>query len=72
MAVDLDELRNMAQDELEVKSNELKRRLLDLRVELSTGKLDKHHRIQEVRRDIARVFTVQSELKNKQTAESKK
>jgi large subunit ribosomal protein L29 len=68
MALDLQELRVMSLVDLDLKVEELKKQLLTLRVQHHTGKLEKNHELQLLKREIARVKTVQSELRN----ESKK
>jgi large subunit ribosomal protein L29 len=51
-------LRDMTNDELQVKVNDLKNELFNLRFQLATGQLDNPSRIKEVKRDIARVKTI--------------
>ncbi len=60
-----EEIRAMAVDEMEEKVSALKRDLLNLRLELKTGKLEKHARIQEIRKSIARLLTIFGEEKRK-------
>ncbi|MGT2865401.1 50S ribosomal protein L29 [Streptococcus fryi] len=57
------ELRGLSQEELAKKENELKKELFDLRFQAATGQLDQTARLNEVKKQIARVKTVQSELK---------
>jgi len=58
------ELRDMSQDELQVKLLSLKKDLFQLRMQHATNQLDNPLRIQVTRRDIARVQTIirQAEL----------
>lgn len=52
------EVRDMTPDELNLKLNNLKEELFNLRFQLATGQLDNHMRIGDVRRNIARVKTI--------------
>jgi large subunit ribosomal protein L29 len=55
------ELRDLGDAELVQKLHEAKEELFNLRFQLATGQLDNYRRLGEVRRDIARVLTVQRE-----------
>ena len=57
------ELRGLSQEELAKKENELKKELFDLRFQASAAQLDQTARLNEVKKQIARVKTVQSEKK---------
>ena len=57
------ELRGLSQEELAKKENELKKELFDLRFHAAAGQLDQTARLNEVKKQIARVKTVQSEKK---------
>lgn len=50
--------REMTNEELKEKLNELKRELFNLRFQLATGQLENPMRIREVKRDIARIKTI--------------
>lgn len=52
------ELRDMTAEELQQQLQELKEELFNLRFQSAIGELDNPLRIREVRRDVARVFTV--------------
>jgi large subunit ribosomal protein L29 len=52
------ELRDLVDDELLAKSRELRGELFNVTVKRSTGQLENTARLQELRRDIARVETV--------------
>ncbi|WDV45416.1 50S ribosomal protein L29 [Clostridiaceae bacterium M8S5] len=52
------ELREMTTQELDLKLNEFKTELFNLRFQLATGQLDNPMRIKAVRKDIARLKTV--------------
>ncbi|MGE5599292.1 MAG: 50S ribosomal protein L29 [Bacteroidota bacterium] len=55
------EVRDLTPEELEKKLNDLKTELFNLRFQLATGQLDNPMRVQDVRRSIARVKTIQRE-----------
>ncbi|SFP88108.1 50S ribosomal protein L29 [Caldicoprobacter faecalis] len=50
--------REMTNEELKEKLNELKSELFNLRFQLATGQLENPMRIREVKRDIARIKTI--------------
>lgn len=52
------ELKALSEQELNTKLVELKKDLFNLRFQLAINQLDNPHRIEEVRRDIARIMTV--------------
>lgn len=52
------ELRNMTADEIRLKIEALKKDLYNLRTEAKAGRVEKPHRISEVRTDIARCETI--------------
>ena len=52
------ELRNMTSEELNVKLKELKEELFNLRFQHAINQLDNPHKIEDVKKDIARVMTV--------------
>ena len=55
------DLRAMSVEELDAKLKELKEELFNLRFQLAINQLENTNRISEVKRDIARVMTVQNE-----------
>jgi large subunit ribosomal protein L29 len=55
------ELRGLADEELETRLREGKEELFNLRFQVATGQLDNNRRLQTVRRDIARIYTVMRE-----------
>lgn len=57
------ELRGLSQEELAKKENELKKELFDLRFQHAAGQLEQTARLNEVKKQIARIKTVQSEAK---------
>jgi large subunit ribosomal protein L29 len=56
----IDDVRRMSADELTDELLSLKKEQFNLRFQAATGQLEKTHRVQEVRRDIARIKTVLS------------
>ena len=54
-------LRSLEDDELVTKLREAKEELFNLRFQAATGQLESHGRLNAVRRDIARVYTVMRE-----------
>ncbi|HFR3277847.1 TPA: 50S ribosomal protein L29 [Streptococcus suis] len=57
------ELRGLSQEELAKKENELKKKLFELRFQAAAGQLEQTARLNEVKKQIARIKTVQSETK---------
>ena len=55
------ELRELSVDELASRLREHKEELFNLRFQVATGQLDNNRRLQTVRRDIARIYTIQRE-----------
>ena len=53
-----DEVRRLTADQLTDQLLSLKKEQFNLRFQAATGQLEKTHRVQEVRRDIARIKTV--------------
>ena len=56
-----DELRELQTDELVDKLREAKAELFNLRVQSATGQLDNNRRLQVIRREIARIYTIMRE-----------
>ena len=65
----ISEVRELGAEELTQRLGVFKRELFDLRMDRAAGKLAKPHRIQQIRRDVARVMTV---LKQMATAPERK
>ncbi|MGL1921557.1 MAG: 50S ribosomal protein L29 [Hyphomicrobiales bacterium] len=57
------ELKDKSLDELQDELLGLKKEQFNLRFQKATGQLEKPSRVREVRRDIARVQTVQTQLR---------
>jgi large subunit ribosomal protein L29 len=58
-----EELRVLSPEELEEKLKEFREELFNLRFQLATGQLKNVKRIKEVKKDIARVYTILNEKK---------
>ncbi|MCM8790106.1 MAG: 50S ribosomal protein L29 [Candidatus Omnitrophica bacterium] len=58
------ELRNMTKDEIAAKIAALKKDLFALRTEVKAGRIEKPHKIKDIRKDIARCETVLKEKAN--------
>ncbi len=56
------ELRSMSPEELQTKLKELKEELLNLRFQKAINQLENTHRIEDVKKDIARVMTILHEM----------
>ncbi len=57
------EIRDLSQDELARKNQELNKELFNLKFQLHTGHLENTARIAQVKKDIARIKTVMVESK---------
>jgi large subunit ribosomal protein L29 len=55
------ELRGLGAEDLASRLKEAKEELFNLRFQVATGQLDNNRRLQVVRRDIARIYTVMRE-----------
>jgi large subunit ribosomal protein L29 len=58
------DFRAKTEDELSTQLGELKREQFNLRFQAATNQLEKASRVREVRRDIARIKTLQAERAN--------
>jgi len=58
------ELRNMTVDEIRQKLESLEKELFNLRTEAKAGRIEKPHKIEETRKDIARCLTIIKEKSN--------
>ena len=61
MAAKIEDLRAKSDDQLAAEIGELKREAFNLRFQAATNQLERPARIKEVRRDIARIKTLQGE-----------
>jgi large subunit ribosomal protein L29 len=55
------ELRELPEEDLVTKLREAKAELFNLRVQGATGQLDNNRRLQVIRREIARIYTIMRE-----------
>ena len=55
------EFRELSEEDLVTKLREAKAELFNLRVQSATGQLDNNRRLQVVRREIARIYTIMRE-----------
>jgi large subunit ribosomal protein L29 len=55
------DLREKSDDDLVTELNDAKEALFNLRFQAATGQLESHGKLQAVRRDIARIYTVMRE-----------
>jgi large subunit ribosomal protein L29 len=55
------ELRELSDEELVTRLREAKAELFNLRVQAATGQLESHGRLQVIRREIARIYTIMRE-----------
>ncbi|MBF0516121.1 MAG: 50S ribosomal protein L29 [Nitrospirae bacterium] len=56
------ELRNQSIDELNVKELKLRKELFNLRFQSATGEIQNPRRIRQIKKDVARVLTVKTEM----------
>ena len=61
MAAKIDDLRAKSDDQLSTDLGDLKREQFNLRFQSATGQLERPARIKEVRREIARIKTLQTQ-----------
>ena len=72
MAAGFDDMRTKTADQLSDQLHELKREAFNLRFQAATNQLERPARIKEVRRDIARIKTLQTERSRSASAASAK
>ena len=66
------ELKDLTAQELTAKSRDLRQEIFNLRLQQASSQLEKPARLNTIRRDIARIETKISELRNKKTAAAAK
>ena len=66
------ELKNLTAQELTAKSRDLRQEIFNLRLQQASSQLEKPARLNTIRRDIARIETKISEMRNKETAKAAK
>ena len=59
------EIRDLSATEITTKSRELREQLLQLKLRKQTGQVEKTHELRTLRKDIARLETIQNEKKAK-------
>ena len=64
MALKTSDIRNMTPDEINGKITSLQEELFKLRFEQKSGRVEKPHKISEVKKNIARLLTIFTEKKN--------
>ncbi len=64
------EIRELTDEELALKLEELRREHLNLRFQKTTQQLEKPHLIRNVRRDIARIYSISSERRRAKNVKS--
>ncbi len=64
------EIRAMSAAEITAKINELRQEAMNLRFQDVSGQVTDYSRVREVRRDIARLLTIQRELELKKEGEA--
>jgi len=62
------EFRDDSAAELTVKSRDLKQEIFNLRLQQASGQLEKPHRLRKLRKDVARIETQLSVLRNQKAA----
>ncbi len=55
------EIRKLSDEEIKTKISESKKELLNLRFKNATGSLDKPHKLNELKKDVARMLTILKE-----------
>lgn len=61
----MSEIKDLTQQELAVKSRELRQEMFNLRLQQASSQLEKPARLRVLRRDVARLETRISQLRNK-------
>ena len=55
------ELRDLTKEELQQRYDDTRKELINLRLQQTTGQMEKSSRIRELRRDVARILTMMRE-----------
>ena len=66
----IDDLKTRSDDQLNQQLSDLKREQFNLRFQAATNQLEKPARVREVRRDIARIRTLQNQRASAATAKA--
>lgn len=64
----ISELKDLTATELAAKGRDLRQEMFNLRLQQASGQLEKPARLRNLRRDIARIETQMSALRNKKAA----
>ena len=64
----MSEVNELTKVELETKGRDLRVELFNLRIQKTTAQLEKPHRVKQLRRDVARMETRLTELRQKKQA----
>jgi large subunit ribosomal protein L29 len=64
------ELKDLTAQELTAKSRDLRQEIFNLRLQQASSQLEKPGRLRTIRRDIARIETRISQMRNKETAKA--
>ena len=64
----MSELKDMTAPELTAKSRDLKQEIFNLRLQQASGQLEKPARLRKLRKDVARVETQISTIRNRKAA----
>jgi large subunit ribosomal protein L29 len=67
----MEEIRGLKEAELGRKAEELRRERFQLRVQQTTGQLEKPNRLREIRRTLARMETFKSQTRHSAAAKGK-
>jgi len=62
------EIRDLSASEVDLKLNETREKLLQLRLRKNTGQIEKPHLLREYRKDIARLLTAKTAKNQKASA----
>ena len=65
----MSEVNELTEIELETKGRDLRVELFNLRIQKTTAQLEKPHRVKQLRRDVARMETRRTQLRQKKKAE---
>ena len=64
----MSEVNELTEIELETKGRDLRLELFNLRIQKTTAQLEKPHRVKQLRRDVARMETRLTQLRQKKVA----
>ena len=64
----MSEVNELTEIELETKGRDLRVELFNLRIQKTTAQLEKPHRVKQLRRDVARMETRLTQLRQKKVA----